>query len=97
MSNGETDDAEDVDQLSHSVQDIDYDRELCCSEVHLQKCSAIFLLGLKEKFKLTQVTLQGVIQSVSTLYYQNVMGLKAQVCVTNFWGFYHTVQYRTVQ
>ena len=87
VSNGETDDAEDVDQLSHSVQDIDYYQELCYSKEHLQKCSGTFLLGLKEKFKLTQVALQSVIQDVSTLYHENVIGLKAQVCVTNFWVY----------
>jgi len=45
----------------------------------LQKSSAIFLLGLKEKFKLTQVSLQGVIQGVTALTQQNISMLKSQV------------------
>lgn len=46
----------------------------------LQKSSATFLLDLKEKFKLTQVSLQGIIQGVTALNHQNTIILKAQVC-----------------
>jgi len=42
----------------------------------VQKFSASFLLVLKEKFKLTQVTLQGVIQGVTALNCQNINSLK---------------------
>jgi len=45
----------------NSVQGINDEYELYFSNEFLQKSSATFLLGLKEKFKLTQVALQGVI------------------------------------
>ena len=56
------------------------DNQPCCSQEMLQKSSATFLLGLKEKFKLTQVSLQGIIQGVTALNHQNTTILKAQVC-----------------
>lgn len=68
----------------------EYDKKLCCSQEHLQKCSPIFLLGLKENFKLTQVALQDII-GVITLYQQNIIGLKAQVCVSMFDFFQNSV------
>ena len=87
-SDGDSDDddtgvTEGFDECVYSVQDTECDRELCCSQ---QKCSATFLLGLKEKFKLTQVALQGVIQGVTTLCHQNMVGLKAQVCVATLFS-----------
>ena len=45
----------------------------------LKKNSALFLLGLKEKFKLTQTSLQGVIEGVTALNQQNISTLKSQV------------------
>ena len=48
----------------------------------MQRSSAIFLLGLKEKFKLTQVSLQGVVQSITGLNLQHAANLKAQVCTS---------------
>ena len=57
-----------------------FDSQPCSSKESLQKSSAIFLLGLKEKFKLTQVSLQGVIQGVTALTQQNIGMLKSQVC-----------------
>lgn len=56
-------------QLSHEV---------------LQRSSATFLLGMKEKFKLTQTSLQGIVQGVTTLNYQNMIILKTQVCTKKF-------------
>lgn len=81
--NSDTDDDVNYDK-SNTVQTIDCDHELCCSQEFLQKSSATFLLGLKEKFKLTQVALQGVIQGVTALNHQNMISLKAQVCVATF-------------
>jgi len=77
---------EGFDECVYSVQDTECDRELCCSGEYLQKCSATFLLGLKEKFKLTQVALQGVIQGLTMLCHQNMVGLKAQVCVATLFS-----------
>lgn len=45
----------------------------------LQQSSALFLLGLKEKYKLTQVTIQGVIDRVSSLNQHQMSLLKAEV------------------
>ena len=56
-----------------------YDNQVHCSQELLQKSAATFLLGLKEKFKLTQVSLQGVIQGVTSLNGQNISHLKTQV------------------
>ncbi|XP_065908072.1 uncharacterized protein [Dysidea avara] len=54
------------------------------SQDMLQKNSAMFLLGIKEKFKLTQVSLQGVIEGVTALNQQNINTLKSQIYeVTN--------------
>ena len=50
------------------------------SQELMQRSLALFLLGLKEKFKLTQVSLQGVVQSMTSLNQQHVNNLKAQVC-----------------
>ena len=50
------------------------------SQEVIQKSSALALLGLKEKFKLTQVSLQGIVQSMSSLSQQHMSALKAQVC-----------------
>lgn len=38
----------------------------------LQKSLATFLLGIKEKFKFTQASLQGIIQGVTALNHQNM-------------------------
>ena len=38
----------------------------------LQGSSAAFLLGIKEKFKLTQASLQGIMQGVTALNHQNI-------------------------
>ena len=49
----------------------------------LQNSAALFLLGLKEKFKLTQVAIQGVIEGVSSLTQHQMSLLKTQVLETN--------------
>ena len=46
----------------------------------LQHSSTLFLLGLKEKYKLTQVAIQGIIEGVSSLNQHQMSLLKAQVC-----------------
>ena len=58
-----------------------YDNQIHCSQEFLQKSAATFLLGLKEKFKLTQVSLQGIIQGVTSLNSQNISTLKTQVAI----------------
>ena len=51
-----------------------------CSRDELQKSSAFFVLGLKEKYKLTQATVQGVVEGVTILTQQQISILKSQVC-----------------
>lgn len=52
----------------------------CYSPETAKKLSASFLLGLKEKFKLTQVSIQGIIHGVTALDQYNISNLKLQVC-----------------
>ena len=58
----------------------DLDNQPSFSHDMLQESSAAFLLGIKEKFKLTQASLQGIIQGVTALNHQNMSALKMQVC-----------------
>jgi len=46
-----------------------------------QKSSALFLLGLKEKYKLTQISIQGIVDGVTSLTQCNMSVLKSQVCL----------------
>lgn len=48
--------------------------------VTLQESTALFLMGLKEKHKLTQVALQGVIEGVTSLMQCHFDSLHTQVC-----------------
>ena len=45
----------------------------------LQRSSALLLLGLKEKHKLPQTTVQGIVNGVTGLFHQHVDTLKSQV------------------
>ena len=45
----------------------------------LQKSSALFLLGLKEKYKLPQVVVQGIIDGVTSLSHHQAEIMKSQV------------------
>jgi len=54
---------------------------MCCSSDTMQKSSALFLLGLKEKHKLTQVTVQSIVDNVTTLTHQRISSLKSQACI----------------
>ena len=51
----------------------------CCSQELLQNSSAVFLLGLKEKYKLTQTALQGIIKGVTNLTQQRISYIQSQV------------------
>ena len=46
----------------------------------LQKSTALFLLGLKEKHKLTQAGVQSVVEGVTSLLQQRLDILHIQVC-----------------
>lgn len=45
----------------------------------LQKLSAIFLIGLKEKYKLTQTAIQGIIEGFTNVTQQQIGSLQSQV------------------
>ena len=47
---------------------------------YLKECAALFLMGLKEKHKLTQVVLQGIIDGVTNLIQGHLSALHTQVC-----------------
>ena len=49
------------------------------SQEMLQKSSAIFLLGLKEKYKLTQTAIQGIIEGFTNVTQQQMDSLQLQV------------------
>ena len=51
----------------------------CYSQEMLQKSSAIFLLGLKEKYKLTQTAIQGIIEGFTDVTQQQISSLQSQV------------------
>ena len=62
----ETSDESEKDLETNNDPVIPDDHEaIQCSSELLQKSSALFLLGLKEKNKLTQVALQGVLEGVT--------------------------------
>ena len=55
----------------------------CSSRSTIQKSSALFLLGIKEKFKLTQSTVNGVVQGVTAMNQHHISILKSQVSITD--------------
>ena len=55
-----------------------------CSMDTLQKSSAVFLLGLKEKFKLTQVAIQEIVEGVTSLTQKRISILHSQVAIEQF-------------
>ena len=44
-----------------------------------QKSSALFLLGIKEKFKLTQSAIDSIVQGITAMNQQHISVLKSQV------------------
>ena len=72
-----------VPESEHQVRDvvISDSAQSSFSPPDMQKSSALLLLGLKEKHKLTQVTVQSIIDSVTTLTQQRLSTLKSQVWI----------------
>ena len=71
----------DDDDCSAMLDGCDNHGQPCCSAQDvLKRSAAMALLGLKEKFKLTQTSLQGVIQSMTALTQQSLSILKSEVC-----------------
>lgn len=52
----------------------------------LQKSSALLLLGLKEKYKLPQSTVQGIVNGFTSLLQQQMDTIKSQVSKTILYG-----------
>ena len=88
MNSTELDDGNDFSDVTDSGND-----EPCCegrtdksqqcsSQSSMQKSSALFLLGIKEKFKLTQSSIDGIVQGVTAMGQQHISVLKSQVHVT---------------
>lgn len=79
-----------------STNDTDHDEPYCetidtgsnqqCSSTQshsiIQKSSALFLLGIKEKFKLTQSSVNGIVQGITALNQHHISILKSQVNLT---------------
>ena len=76
--------ASDDDVGSAVLNGCDHLVEPYCSQDMLKRSAAMALLGLKEKFKLTQASLQGVIQSMTALTQQNMSTLKSEVAVKHY-------------
>ena len=77
------------------ANDTDHD-EMCCETIEdtdsidqpfgnlqsvIQKSSALFLLGIKEKFKLTQSSINGIVQGITSLNQHHISILKSQVSI----------------
>ena len=81
------DDSSDVETpsapaLECTVEPCDQDnaaQQLPSFEKQLQRSSALMLLGLKEKHKLPQSTVQGIVNAVTGLFQQHVDALRLQV------------------
>lgn len=72
----------DTDELYYE-NDVETDSsQQCSSESIIQKSSALFLLGIKEKFKLTQSSINGIVQGVTALNQHHISILKSQVSMT---------------
>ena len=60
----------------------------CSSQDLLKKSSILFLLSLKEKYKLTQAAIQGIIAGFADIAEQQLSSLKSQVYVLSLvWSF----------
>ena len=69
----------DDDNDMNTVEILNGTTETAPNPTELLKSSALFLLGLKEKYKLMQVSVQGVINGVTSLTQQNINFLQSQV------------------
>ena len=70
------DDGDDIAEMNCSNPNTDFS---LCSKDTLQKSSAMFLIGLKEKFKLTQAATQEIVEGVTNLFQKHISNLRSQV------------------
>ena len=75
----------------------DNDQPCCSTQDMLKRSAAMTLLGLKEKFKLTQASLQGVIQSMTALTQQNMSILKSKVVAKHYLLYVIIVLFRFME
>lgn len=81
---GDTFNDSDTSDSDHNEEHTSEEDRTCfpnCSRDTLQKSAALFLLGLKEKHKLTQVAVQEIVEGVTILTQQQISILRSQVCV----------------
>ena len=71
----------DVSDSTNNPAEMDCSGSLCCTPDAMQKPSALFLLGLKEKHKFTQVTVQSIVDNITTLTQQRISSVKSQVAI----------------
>ena len=78
--NEDNNDSDDDNDMSTSTVEMisDSTTETAPNPKDLLKSSALFLLGLKEKYKLTQASVQGIINGVTSLIQQNTSFLQSQ-------------------
>lgn len=81
MHNSDDFPTESNDCITDVDNDVSENDECSMPDSHklLQKSSALFLLGLKEKYKLPQVVVQGIIDGVTSLTHQRMEIVKSQV------------------
>lgn len=79
----ERNDSGDCSDFNESAicEGLDSSTGLSSNSQELVQNSAVFLLGLKEKYKLTQTAVQGVIEGVTNLTQQQISYLKTQVTI----------------
>ena len=65
---------------TNAVNEINSDDIPTWTAKDLQKYSAQFLFGIKERYKLTQVATQGIIQGTASITQQCIAALKSKVC-----------------
>lgn len=79
MSDHDDDGGHDVSESTNDPRpEMNCNGSLCCPPDAMQK-SSLFLLRLKVKHKLTQVTVQSIVDNVTTLTQQRISSLKSQV------------------
>ena len=61
------------------IENDEHSTEPSADNLQLQKSSALLLLGLKEKYKLPQSTVQGIVNGITSLFQQQMDTLKSQV------------------
>ena len=71
------------DDRDHDVQEVTFNVSNTDNmAIDLQKSSAHYLFGIKEKYRLTQDAIQGIIQGTASITLQCIAALKPKVAIT---------------